>query len=185
MFEVGSTLQYYEPVLENGKKTVCISKETHDLGFSLWEDYLVGQFFGSTPRFAQIASTTNNLWGRRGHVEVLDLGNEVFLFRFVSKSTKTWVLNGRPWYISNRPILLQKWTPVFSKDKLSTSKFPIWIVLHGVPMELFTKEGLARIASAVGDPLHMDKTTELCRYVDIAKICEEVSREDFTCFYRC
>lgn len=106
------------------------------------------------------------------------MGSEAFLFRFENPSTKPRVLNGGPWYISNMPILLQNWTPGFSKEKLSTTKFPLWIVLHGVPMELFTKKGLAHIASAVGVPLYLDKSTELCRYVDIAKVCIEVKREN-------
>lgn len=49
-----SKLQYYEPVISNGKRKVCISKETHDLGFALWENYLVGQFFGNSPRLSLI-----------------------------------------------------------------------------------------------------------------------------------
>lgn len=45
-------------------------------------------------------------------------------------------------------------------------------------MELFTPEGLAHIASAVGVRLYLDKTTEQCRQLDTAKICVEVSKDD-------
>lgn len=105
---------------------------------------------------------------------MIDLGSEVFLFRFENPSTRTWVLNGGPYNISNRPLLLQKWSPGFMKEKLNTSKYPLWIVLRGVPMELFTPEGLAHIVNAVGVPLHLDKAIAQCRWVDIAKICVEV-----------
>lgn len=45
-------------------------------------------------------------------------------------------------------------------------------------MELFAKEGLSHIASAVGFPLYMDKSTKQCRRVDVARICMEVSSDD-------
>lgn len=44
-------------------------------------------------------------------------------------------------------------------------------------MELFTHEGLACIANAVGVPLYLDKSTEQCRRIDIAKVCVEVERD--------
>lgn len=45
-------------------------------------------------------------------------------------------------------------------------------------MELFTPEGLAHIASTVGIPLYLDKFTEQCRRIDIAKVCVEVTKYD-------
>lgn len=85
---------------------------------------------------------------------------------------------GGPWYISNRPILLQNCSPGFSREKLPTARFPLWVALYGVPMELFTLEGLAHIASAIGVPLYLDKSTEHCRRIDVAKVCVEVARND-------
>lgn len=73
--------------------------------------------------------------------------------------------------------MLQKWSLDFSRDSLPTARFPLWIVLHGVPMGLFSHEGLARIASAVGVPLYLDKSSELRRRLDIAKVCVEVERD--------
>lgn len=102
-------------MLEKGKRVVCISKEVHDLGFALWENYLVGQFFSLAPRLAHVQGTINSLWGRRGRIEVIDLGADAFLFKFDNLKMKDWVLQGGPWYNSNSPILLQQWTPVFSK----------------------------------------------------------------------
>lgn len=121
LFGSNTKLQYFNPMVENGKKTVSIAKETHDLGVSLWEDCLVGQFLGPSPRLAQIIGTINNLWRLRGQIDVIDLGSEAFPSRFGNLHINTWVLNGGPWYISNRHILLQQWSPKFSKERLSTS----------------------------------------------------------------
>lgn len=137
------------------------------MGFALWEDCLVGQFFGPATRLAQVQGTIFSLWGRMGYIDVVSFGRDVFIFKFENPKTRDWVLQEGPWYISSRPILLQKWSPSFSNDSLSTAKFPLWIVQHGVPMELLSHEGLAR-TSAVGVPLYLDKSTELPRRIDIA-----------------
>lgn len=44
-------------------------------------------------------------------------------------------------------------------------------------MKLFSHEDLARIASAVRVPLYLDKSTELRRRIDIAKVCVKVEHD--------
>lgn len=48
-------------------------------------------------------------------------------------------------------------------------------------MVLFTPEELALIASAVGIPLYLDKSTEQCRRIDLANVCVEVTKNDPMC----
>lgn len=67
------------------------------------------------------------------------------------------MLEGGPWFIANKPFLLQQWQPGLILDKLSLHKFSIWIVLRGVPLGLLTPDGLSCIASSVGTPLSLDK----------------------------
>lgn len=171
-------LQFTAPVLIDGMKSVNVEKSILDKGASLWGDCLVGQFFGQPPKLHVIQATADKLWGRYGRIEVISLSNEGFMFRFEDPNTKTWVLEGGPWFIASRPLLLQQWKAGLILDKLSLHKFPLWIALRGVPLELFTPEGLSCIASAVGNPLCLDKATEQRRRVNFARICVEVSNGD-------
>lgn len=52
------------------------------MGFALWEDCLVGQFFGSSPRLAHVQGTISSIWSRRGRIEVIPLGKDASLFKF-------------------------------------------------------------------------------------------------------
>lgn len=164
--------------MKNGNKAVQVPKSVLDKGSTLWDDCLIGQFFGASPKLAVIQATVDKLWGRAGYVEVIPLTDEGFMFRFTDLGTKNWVLEGGPWFIANRPLLLQQWKPGLVLDKLSLKKFPIWIALRGVPLELFTPEGLSCIASAVGVPLSLDKATEQRRRVQFARVCVEISCGD-------
>ena len=40
-----------------------------------------------------------------------------------------------------------------------------------IPVELWTEEGLSYLASAVGEPLYADSSTELKRRLSFARIC--------------
>lgn len=40
-------LQFFQPKIIEGEKFVCIPKEVCDQGLSIWNDNLIGQFFGS------------------------------------------------------------------------------------------------------------------------------------------
>lgn len=42
---------------------------------------------------------------------VISFGNGAFIFKFTSRATKEWVLQGGPWFILQRPLLLRKWEP--------------------------------------------------------------------------
>lgn len=61
---------------------------------------------------------------------------------------------------SAKTTLLKRWEPRSSVNKVSMQKFSLWIKLWNVPMELFSKDGISHIASAVGYPLYMDKATK-------------------------
>lgn len=82
------------PIMMEGQKVVAISKDVFDQGSSLWDDCLLGQFFGPSPKTAIIQSIAMKLWGRNGRVEVIPLEGEGFLFKFTDPATKTWVLEG-------------------------------------------------------------------------------------------
>lgn len=110
-------------------------------------------------------------------MDVFLLDNGLGLFKFENPQTRTWVLEGGPWFIAQCPLLLKKWAPDISLERFSLSKIPLWINLRSTPMELFTNEGFNHIASAVGIPLFMDKATELRDRLSFAKVCVEIFRK--------
>lgn len=153
-------LSFVAPCTKDGKKLVNIPKTILDQGISLWNDCLLGQFFGLPPKLQVMQSHVDKLWGRNGRVEVIPLVGEGLLFKFGDPATLSWVLERGPWFIACMPLLLQKWKTGLVLEKLTLDKFPLWVVLRGIPLELFTPEGLSCIASAIGTPLCLDKATE-------------------------
>lgn len=62
-----------------------------DLGSSMREGSLGGQFFGAAPQISQYIRAVNNIWGR-SKIDVIPFGIDNFLFKFENEQTKAWVL---------------------------------------------------------------------------------------------
>lgn len=62
--EKAAKLQYHKPQMANDTTSIFIPKSIHNLGFSVWEDCLVGQFLGGSQAFSQIQAVVRQIWGR-------------------------------------------------------------------------------------------------------------------------
>ncbi|KAK8573931.1 hypothetical protein V6N13_096862 [Hibiscus sabdariffa] len=76
--------------------------------------------------------------------------------------------------VENRPLLLRKWEPNLAKLESDLAGMPIWIHLHNVPLELYSRRGLSYITSALGSPLYMDTITATRQRLEYARVCVEV-----------
>lgn len=97
----------------------------------MWEDCLIGQFFGSLPSFSQVQDVARQLWGRRDRVDVLKLDSGFFLFRFENPHTKAWVLDSGPWFVTQQPLLLKKWVPGITLEKFLLPESPYESISRG------------------------------------------------------
>lgn len=106
-------LKFHQSSISDDKPSVFIPKSVHHHGIAVWENCLVGQFFGSSPSFSQVQAVAHQIWGRRNRVDVLRLDNGFFLFRFENFLTRDWVLEGGQWFAAQRPLLLKNGCLVF------------------------------------------------------------------------
>ncbi|KAJ6729711.1 ZINC KNUCKLE CX2CX4HX4C-RELATED [Salix viminalis] len=60
----------------------------------------------------------------------------------------------------------------FQRSKVS--KLPVWIRLKGLPIPLWTKQGLSLAASMVQKPLSCDEHTITCKRLEYARLCVEL-----------
>lgn len=58
-------------------------------------------------------------------IEVIALENEGFLFKFEDKHTGDWVLEGGPWLIERKPLLLKQWVSGFVVERLPMKRISL------------------------------------------------------------
>ncbi|GJY60082.1 sodium/hydrogen exchanger 6 [Tanacetum coccineum] len=59
------------------------------------------------------------------------------------------ILEGGPWMIRNAPIILKKWSMDTSLLKEESTRIPVWVKLHDVPLQVFYEDGISIIATHV------------------------------------
>ncbi|GJX98938.1 RNA-directed DNA polymerase, eukaryota, reverse transcriptase zinc-binding domain protein [Tanacetum coccineum] len=75
-----------------------------------------------------------------------------------------YILVRMSWMVNNKPLMVHKWNLDVIIDKSDPKVLPCWIKLYNIPLEAWTIKGINAIASGLGKPLIMDKTTtKMCR----------------------
>lgn len=96
------------------------------------------------------------------------------IFRFKTEESVLEVMEKGPWMFGGKNIILQKWTPQFQFDRSKIGHVSVWIRLRGLPLPLWTKQGLSMAVSMVGKPQSCDGQTITCKRLDYARLCVEL-----------
>nr|GEW69219.1 hypothetical protein [Tanacetum cinerariifolium] len=64
-----------------------------------------------------------------------------FFIKFESRKWLEDVLENGPWMIRNSPLILKKWTMNTRLFKEELNRIPLWVKLHDVPIQVFSKDG--------------------------------------------
>ncbi|XVF61389.1 hypothetical protein PTKIN_Ptkin08bG0125400 [Pterospermum kingtungense] len=137
------------PSYMNGEVCVVPSSDTLKEGLKQWQNSIVAQVVGRTPNFSYFQKMVQILWGSNGEVTTFPASHNMFMLKFSTAELRNKVLESDPWYFHNQLLILKKWERGLKSLDLSMSKLPVWLYLHNVPLEMFTKKGLSCIASAI------------------------------------
>ncbi|KAJ9542319.1 hypothetical protein OSB04_028825 [Centaurea solstitialis] len=123
---------------------------------------LAGSSYASILKDAT-SSSVKKLWGKMGFQEAMMNDNGFLFFRFSSVDGLRQVMEGGPWMIRGVPLFVFPWDPMQGLVKPEHKTCPLWVKLHNIPLVAFNREGVGRIASALGKPKMMDEfTTSMC-----------------------
>nr|GEX70046.1 RNA-directed DNA polymerase, eukaryota, reverse transcriptase zinc-binding domain protein [Tanacetum cinerariifolium]GEX75873.1 RNA-directed DNA polymerase, eukaryota, reverse transcriptase zinc-binding domain protein [Tanacetum cinerariifolium] len=147
-------------VMSAGKEVVVFDEEIVREGSRKWALTLCGRFVGCKMSYSELRYNLVRMWGRF-RLREISTQNGVFLFKFRESEGMSYVLENGPWMVNNKPLMVQKWEPDVVIDKSEPKSLPCWIKLHNIPLEPWTSKGISAIASGLGKPLIMDKTTTM------------------------
>ncbi|KAJ6670499.1 GLYCINE-RICH CELL WALL STRUCTURAL PROTEIN 1.8-LIKE [Salix viminalis] len=133
-----------------------------------WVKSMIGFFIGCRLPYHAVNLIAKKAWTRYGLEQVLAMDDGFLIFRFKNEEAITEVIEKGLWMFGGKNIILQKWSPTFQFDRSKISKLSVWIRLKGLPLPLWTKQGLSMAASMVGKPLSCDEMTISCRRLDYA-----------------
>ncbi|KAB5519436.1 hypothetical protein DKX38_023755 [Salix brachista] len=140
-----------------------------------WKKCIIGFFIGCKMPYHAVSSIAKKAWKPYGMDQVTTMADGFYVFRFRTEEDLDAVLERGPWMFGGKNIILQKWSPKFQFDKSRIARIPVWIRLKGLPLPLWTKQGLSLATSMVGTPLSCDEPTISCSRLDYARLCIELN----------
>ncbi|GAV92701.1 LOW QUALITY PROTEIN: Exo_endo_phos domain-containing protein/DUF4283 domain-containing protein, partial [Cephalotus follicularis] len=135
---------------------------------------LVGFFVGKKIPFRSLFSVLHKKWSAAGKFSIHTAENGIYVFKCESAATRDWILNNGPWDVWGVHLALRLWERDMPPISSGFAKIPVWVKLMNIPMEYWTVQGLSRLASVLGTPLHMDPATEGKQLISFARICVEM-----------
>jgi hypothetical protein len=93
----------------------------------------------------------------------------------VDEKSRDEVMEAKIWYMTNKPLILRRWSLGMQLLKLSLSSVPIWIKMHNLPIEFWNITCLSYVASGIGKPLCADFVTKEQLRIGFARVLVEVS----------
>ncbi|GFQ03527.1 hypothetical protein PHJA_002496500 [Phtheirospermum japonicum] len=101
------------------------------------------------------------------------------VFKFNSEHDRDRVLNGGPYVIYGRPLLLKIMPSCFEFDDAEVSMMPVWVTLPGLPLDCWTQNALYKIGRKIGRPLATDEVTSNKERIAFARLLVEadISKE--------
>ncbi|XP_056685537.1 uncharacterized protein [Spinacia oleracea] len=121
-----------------------------------WRMILMGKCMGIQVKASYMETRVKAMWRVKGLLEVIDIGKQVFLFKFTQPDDYERALFGGPWPSVN-----------------SFDCMLVWIRIEELPVEYYDKDALFEIAKLVGKPIRVDYATDKITRAKFARVCVE------------
>ena len=96
------------------------------------------------------------------------------VFKFKSEEDRLSVLNGGPYFIYGRSLMLKNMPRCFRFGGEEFATVPVWVQLPGLPLDCWNARALSKIASRIGKPITTDKMTFTKERLSFARVMVEV-----------
>lgn len=96
------------------------------------------------------------------------------IFKFKDMASRASVLQGGPYFVFGRPLMLKEMPKCFEFDESEISTIPVWITLPGLPLDMWTDNMLNKIVSKIGVPISTDRLTATQDCLSYARVLVEV-----------
>ncbi|XP_057871276.2 uncharacterized protein LOC131077740 [Cryptomeria japonica] len=132
---------------------------------------LVGKFAGPHPNIEAVRAWVSRKWKGKGQIDLVSMAGGFFSFSFSCEEYLQSFLVGGPWMLGKASLALKKWEPRFNPKDWEYNEAPIWVILPGLPMELWGEEIFAGIVTCFGEITSIDPMTAAKRRLVYARMC--------------
>ena len=108
-----------------------------------------------------LKSTLRLVWKMGLDFRIVDVGKNIFQFKFSSSYQLEWVERNGPWNFDNNLLLLCRWRKSLSTENISFTHTPLWVQVWSLPFESMTEEVGKDLGSKLGKFIDSDRRSWL------------------------
>lgn len=157
--------------IREGLAVISLTKETKQRIQAPWAKALIVNVFGKTAGYNFLHEKLLSLWKPSGRFDMVDLGKDFYLLRFVVRDDLEMVLMKGPWFIGEHFLSIRRWEVNFKPSEVQVSSMVVWVRLNELPIEYYDGEVLRHIGKALGKVLKVDMHTATEARGRYARLC--------------
>ena len=112
---------------------------------------LIGKFL-TCKAFNKMAAknTIRRAWGLENKLHILEVGPNLFQFKFNNEFDLSRILRGGPWTFDNQLLMLKRWQKGMTAANIKWDTTSIWVQIWEAPFDMISSVVAIRIGSRLG-----------------------------------
>ena len=139
------------------EETIAISDEGRKEAIESCHMSLIGKFL-TCKSFNKLAAknTIRRAWGLNDSMQILEVGPNLFQFKFQSEFDLDRILRGGPWTFDNQLLLLQRWKKGMTEGNIRLEAASLWVQIWGAPFDMVSPQVAKEVGSRLGEVEEVD-----------------------------
>ena len=145
--EVVNSLEKMNFTLEE-EEVIEISDEDHLKDIEEGSQSLIGKFLTCKSFNKKAAQNTlRRSWGLDEELQIVEVGSNLFQFKFKSDFELDRVLKGEPWTFDNQALMLRRWQLGMTTANVKFDLIALWIQIWDAPFDMISPIVVAEIGN--------------------------------------
>lgn len=133
------------------EEVIAVSDEGRKEEVESCTQSLIGKFLTCKPFNKRAAlNTLKRSWGLEESVQVMEVGTNLFRFKFNTEYDLERVLRSGPWTFDNQVLLLRRWQRGMTAENIRFESVSLWIQIWGVPFDMVSPKVATEVGSRLG-----------------------------------
>uniref|UniRef100_A0A7N2MAT8 DUF4283 domain-containing protein n=1 Tax=Quercus lobata TaxID=97700 RepID=A0A7N2MAT8_QUELO len=123
---------------------------------------LIGKFLTCKPFNKRAAlSTLRRAWGLDEGVQMVEVGSNLFQFKFKTEFEMERIIKSGPWSFDNQVLMVKRWKQGMTAGNVQFDSVALWVQIWGAPFDMASSTVAAKIGSRLGRVEEVEKRQKL------------------------
>uniref|UniRef100_A0A7N2LCV4 DUF4283 domain-containing protein n=1 Tax=Quercus lobata TaxID=97700 RepID=A0A7N2LCV4_QUELO len=149
--EVIQGLKHMKQTTEEEEEIIEVLDEGRKEEIESYSQSLIGKFLTCKSYNKRAAfSTLKKAWGLQGEVQIVEVGSNLFQFKFSTEFDMERIFNRGPWTFDNQALMLCRWQRGMTTTNVKFETVSLWVQIWGTPFDMVSSKVAAKVGSRLG-----------------------------------